>query len=142
MSVTQSYREEHKELVKQITEIAKLIEAGAGQNAKAITSKFRRFSAKLKIHLSIEDDLLYPALIKAGGKTQEMGQSFKDEMGGLKKVFDLFIAKWRGADKIEADPDSFTTEFNGILSALSARIEKEESELYALADNLADIFSR
>ena len=42
--------------------------------------------------------------------------------------------------KIKENPTEFATEFNGILKALADRIEKEEYDLYSLADSLADVF--
>ncbi len=135
MAVTDQYRNDHKSLVAGITDIAGLVNVGVAQNAELIAKTLAGFSGKLKMHLATEDNALYPMLLKSeNAELKSMAEKFKAEMGTLKEVYGDFAQKFMTKTKIEADCEGFKTEFDGIVKALSDRINREETQLYALAD--------
>jgi hemerythrin-like domain-containing protein len=134
MAMSAQYRNDHKNLVAMITDIASLTSDVAG-NAEAIAKQLAGFSGKLKMHLATEDNAFYPQLINSGNdELKAVAEKFQAEMGGLKDVYTAFASKYITKSKIEADPAGFKSEFDGIVKALSDRINREENELYKLAD--------
>jgi hypothetical protein len=82
----------------------------------------------------MEDESLYPNLAKsADTKVKGVADKFIKEMGGIAKAYLAYADKW--TDKaVKENPKGFISETNGIIKVLGERIQKEESELYPLAD--------
>ena len=94
-------------------------------------------SGKLKAHLSKEDSELYPDLLASGdAKLTDMAAAFQSEMGGLSQAFEDYMTTWRSIEALEDDPDGFVRASEAIIDALSDRINRENRELYMLADRL------
>lgn len=87
-------------------------------------------------HLKCEDWALYPRL-KASGDAAIVGLAtgFVDEMGHIAQDFEAYDHKW-SADRIAADWPGFARETKAILDVLAIRIEREESDLYPVAEGL------
>ncbi len=135
MAATEQFRKDHQELVTMVTELVKTVESGIEQNAEGISKMLSSFSGKLKIHLATEDNALYPQMLNSSdAELKDLAQKFKDEMGGLKSAYEEFTSKYATKSKIEADAAGFKQAFEGIVKALSDRINREENELYRIAD--------
>lgn len=55
-------------------------------------------------------------------------------MSGIGAVVKAYADKWND-EAMCASPDEFVTETRGLIAALGARIERENKELYPLADD-------
>lgn len=87
-------------------------------------------------HLKCEDWALYPRL-KATGDPElvRITREFELEMGDLAADFTAYDAKWT-AEAVEAGWSDFCRETTIMLEVLAVRMEREESELYPVAENL------
>ena len=139
MSKTDHFRADHKDMVGIVGEISKLLnEASLVANPAAVTGLLGKLVGKLKIHLVTEDRSLYPQLLKSTDpKVKAVTEKFQTEMGGIKAVVDAFATKWTDPRTIKTHPADFIKETEGLFAALAKRIEREDNELYALADKAA-----
>ena len=55
-------------------------------------------------------------------------------MGGLKKTFDAYVERWMTAASIQHEPEAFAAATSAVLGQLTARIAKENAELYPMVD--------
>lgn len=87
-------------------------------------------------HLKCEDWILYPRL-KASGDPElvRITREFELEMGDLADDFAAYDAEWTEAKVAAAWPD-FCRATAIMLDMLAVRIEREEADLYPLAENL------
>jgi hypothetical protein len=91
----------------------------------------------VKLRLAAEDKFLYPTLANSTDATvAEVGQQFQREMGGIAGAYVAFAGKWNVGRAISADPEGFRDEANGIFKALHQRIQRENQELYPLAEKI------
>ncbi|WP_283420175.1 hemerythrin domain-containing protein [Sphingopyxis sp. Geo48] len=87
-------------------------------------------------HLKCEDWALYPRMQSSGdAEVMRIARIFVDEMGHIAGDFAAYDARWT-PEAVEADWDAFRGETIGILDALGMRIEREEQQLYPLAERL------
>ena len=138
MGSTKNFREQHEKLLTIVKEIQTYLTADK-ITAQADTVKNLLFQlfGKLNVHLSMEDKVLYPKLLNhANEKVKSIAQKFSDEMGGIGAAVTAYKSKWPTTASIKNDPESFIEETKKIFSALSARIEKENNELYTMVDEL------
>lgn len=87
-------------------------------------------------HLKCEDWALYPRL-KASGDPDlvRITRQFELEMGDLAAEFVAYDDKWTAA-RVEAEWPNFCRETIVMLDVLAIRVEREEQDLYPLADAL------
>jgi hypothetical protein len=87
-------------------------------------------------HLKCEDWVLYPRL-KASGDPDlvRITREFELEMGDLAAEFVAYDDKWT-AERVEGAWPDFCRETGIMLEILAMRVEREEHELYPLADVL------
>lgn len=87
-------------------------------------------------HLKCEDWALYPRMQSSGdAEVMRIARIFVDEMGHIAGDFAAYDARWT-PEAVEAGWDAFRGETIGILDALGMRIEREEQQLYPLAERL------
>ncbi|MBA3936588.1 MAG: hemerythrin domain-containing protein [Planctomycetes bacterium] len=93
-------------------------------------------AAHVRVHLEAEDEGLYRELGRSPtASVRETSERFAREMGGLKEVFASFERTW-SENAIWSNPTGFAAEWAVVMEALSNRIEREERELYPMADSL------
>ena len=138
MRRTEAFRQQHTAIVDVVSEFrGLLVPEKVLDNIPDLMGVMIGLSGKLKAHLAKEDKELYPELQAAGDpKLAEMAAAFQSEMGGLAGAFESFIETWRSIEAIEDDPEGFVRASEEILDALNDRINRENRELYALADRL------
>ena len=136
MKRTSTLSRQHGDLIEVVKTIAPLLSPEAlSQDASEVRSLLSKLAGKLKIHLAMEDNSLYPELLQSSDpKVRAMAERFVSEMGGITEVFDAYLAKWAEKTLIQKDAAAFVRETEGLFVALGARIEREESELYPLLD--------
>jgi hemerythrin-like domain-containing protein len=97
-----------------------------------------KLNALLRVHLAYEDMVLYPALMRAGdAEVAGLANAFHEDMGALAPQFEEFAWRWSGPTVIDMMFDRFREEATEILAALGARIERENDQLYPLAERIA-----
>ncbi len=140
MTATQKYRTQHAELSALVTQITSLLDAvGVNKNAAENRNLISSLAGKLSIHLAMEDKCLYPKLMAhSNPDVRALSKRYSEEMGTLSGDFMRFNQRWLTAELIEKDTAKFVGETTIVLAALQARIEKENSQLYKLVDNLDD----
>lgn len=105
--------------------------------AVEITLMLARLTGILRIHLALEDEILYPALRNAtDAETARTAERYWQEMGGLSHAFLDFVDRWKRADALLTDQQAFRAESTYVFAALADRIEREHSEIYPMAERL------
>ena len=135
MPYTDNFRRQHDEILGVVGQISTKLGAGrVAQESKALRTLLSALAGKVAIHLAMEDKALYPRLIQANQEnSRAMANAFMEEMGGIGAAFNAYNQKWQ-VGQIEADPAGFTRESQALFGALGKRIERENGELYPLAD--------
>jgi iron-sulfur cluster repair protein YtfE (RIC family) len=126
------YRAQHVKILELTGQLTKAIGAKPAASATEIKDILNKLSGVLSVHLTAEDNALYPRLI-ADSRPQISGlaRRFQHEMGGLKKAFTSYATKW-SSTAIAEKADVFARETRGIVTALTARIDRENREFYPL----------
>lgn len=105
------------------------------ENASTISNLLSQLAGKLKMHLMVEDQFVYPKLaIHSDVQIQKTSQNFSKEMGDLGKAFGDYKTKYLGATKIANNADLFITDTKNVFAALKKRMDKETHSLYPLLD--------
>ena len=104
-------------------------------DADACRSRLARLATLLSVHLALEDQALYPHLMKHdNAKIREIAGEYRTRMGRLSSDFRLFAEKWSQGDRIESAQYDFAVEYGAISEAVLERMDLEDSTLYALVD--------
>jgi hemerythrin-like domain-containing protein len=136
MSLTDDLREQHAAILQLVGQMETTLTIDTlAANADTLIDTLSVLARKLAIHLAMEDRALYPLLIARGsGTVRQTTQAFVNEMGHIASVFKTYAATWKSAESIKGDPKTFCEETGAVFSALRERIQREEAELYPLAD--------
>ncbi len=129
------FKREHVALMRTVSELRELVHAGVATHADAIAHELVAMSAVVKLHLAAEDRMLYPALA-AHQRTETIGRQFQTEMGGLAQAYGAFVSRWSRPAQIAGDPEGFREEANGVFKTMHQRVQRENRELYPLAESL------
>ena len=104
-------------------------------DALAIAVLLGKLNALLRVHFAFEDTVLYPELMAGGdGEAARLAHKFHDEMGALAFRFEDFIRRWYGPTLIATSFEEFRDEAMAIFAALGARIERENDQLFPVAE--------
>ncbi len=104
-------------------------------NEMELRRQLALLSGKLKMHLTMEDQSLYPRLMESDNTAlRDLSKKYNSEMGHIKGEFENYMSAWPSYKAIEESPDRFISETKAIFEVLGARIAKEDKELYPLAD--------
>ena len=130
---TKLYRSQHRELLRLAERVP--VE-GRMPTGFEVGLALARLKGVLGVHLRMEDDVLYPAMLAhPSADVREKAAKYQQEMGSLSATFGAFYEKWAAkAQIIDEDPQAFLREWRSVLRALRARIEAEESDLYQAVD--------
>ena len=144
MSRTTALRKQHDAiavLAADITSAAKgQIDSEAAERLQRL---MRQLDTILTTHLASEDRLLYPELLASGDhRTAATASRFCEEMGGLTNSYREFTARWRSVDALLTDPAGFKRDWATLEGALGFRMQRENAELYPLADALSEASER
>ncbi|WP_374581678.1 hemerythrin domain-containing protein [Pseudoduganella sp.] len=127
----QRFEHDHHEILEGIRQLRKLVASGIEQNAGPITQLLRTMSASIKLHLAVEDRVVYPAFANSGhNDLAALGRFYQQEMGDLAQKYMAFATRWTLPHRLQADPAGFRAEANSVFKALFLRTKREESELY------------
>jgi len=123
--------QEMLELISKISTYQSLLQIK--ENAPKISTLLSQLAGKLKMHLIVEDQFVYPKLaMHFDEQIQKTSQSFANEMGDLGKAFSDYKTRYMGANKIADNADVFITDTKNLFVALTKRMDKESQLLYPL----------
>jgi hypothetical protein len=106
---------DHIEILHYIDQLRLLIGAGIAHNAPSIAGLIVAMSSSIKLHLAVEDRVVYPALANSGDFAQR---------------YMVFVRRWNTAAHVAQAPQTFRTEANAIFKTLFERTRREANELY------------
>jgi len=136
MTKTEKFREQHNDLLKLATELQLLLdEKNLSLDAKTARSCLSKLMGKLTLHLSLEDNVLYPSLSKSKNiELSSLAARFSNEMKVTITKVTKYNEKWATPTSIKTNQAAFIAETKQIISVLADRIKRENQELYSLAD--------
>lgn len=125
------FKHQHVEILQGIAELRRLAHAGIQSNARAIAARVAALSSVVKLHLAIEDRILYPAVQNTGNaRLADMGRDYQDDMKGIASQYIAFSRRWSQADAVAAQPEAFREDANTILKTVYQRMQRENTEFY------------
>jgi hemerythrin-like domain-containing protein len=132
------FRHAHDDLLQLIERLLTQLELSRlERDASEARALLSMVAGKLTIHLAMEDQALYPRLAAhASPAVRKLAQRFAAEMGGILGEFKAYLVHWPTPESIQHDGARFIRETQRILAALSARIAKEDVELFPKLDEL------
>ena len=138
MRKTDQFRYQHDEIVQVVTELTGYLEEKSlAENIPDVIGLLVRLSGKIKVHLAMEDSMLYPRLATSPDPlARSLADMYQTEMGDLSEIFKTYIEKWLSSESIETDKRGFIAETQSLFAALSDRIRRENEILYPVADRL------
>ena len=135
-TATHRFRSQHSEIATIVQRIeAILASPNWAPRAQEIRQAFSELSAKLRIHLALEDDVLYPRLARhEDGKVRDLATRYQTEMGGIRDAYEAYLSAWVHSGKLVTEYSAFQTALRGLFTALKDRIHRENTQVYPLAD--------
>jgi iron-sulfur cluster repair protein YtfE (RIC family) len=131
------FKHQHVDILEGIAALRRATQAGIAGNATEIARLIVSMSSIIKLHLAVEDQVLYPALRNGGNATlAKMGKKFQDEMGAIATAYMGFAGRWNHAAKLTSDPEGFRADANTVLKILHERMRKENTVFYPAIEAL------
>jgi hemerythrin-like domain-containing protein len=125
------FQHQHEQIFNCIDVLRELSTAGIAQNARRIADMVVSMSSIIKLHLAVEDKVLYPALQQSDNAAlARMGDQYQVEMKSIATTYERFVRRWNTASNVAQDPDGFRAEANQVLRTLHARIKREDRDFY------------
>ncbi|WP_440860875.1 hemerythrin domain-containing protein [Sphingopyxis sp. 22461] len=129
-------RAEHTALIALARIVTELTNTPGPPQLTELTAARGRLREMLVRHLKCEDWILYPRLRATGDPDlMRITNEFELEMGDLAAEYVAYDDKWE-PKRVEAKWAEFGRETAAIFDVLAMRVEREERELYPLADKL------
>ncbi len=140
MAATDRYRDQHRDLLRTVGVLKALLNPDAlGRAPDPAYDVIMALAGKLKVHLIMEDQRLYPRLqAHDQARIRDTARAYQAEMGDLMELFDAFLIRWVDPASIGRAPDRFVGETHDFLHRLLRRIEKEDHILYPLVDEMVN----
>lgn len=133
IGVLKAQHQEIAEVAKQL--VATLNTSALQRDASHSRSLLSTLFGKLNLHLSFEDRHFYPALLASGDEgVRARAEEFQGEIVALGQTLGEYKKRWPSAQAIQGDAMAFTEQTQKLIQALSARMTKEETRLYPLAE--------
>lgn len=131
------FKQQHLDILEGIAALRHLSNAGVGRNAAAIARGIIAMSSTIKLHLAIEDRMLYPALARSADTAlAEKGRSFQQEMGSIAQAYAAFAHRWSNAQALTENEAGFKADANIVLRKVRERMLREDSDLYPRVEAL------
>jgi hemerythrin-like domain-containing protein len=132
------FKHQHEDILADITALRELVHNGIESNAEPIAARIIGMSGNIKLHLTVEDKVLYPTLAGCGDAAlARMSHLYQLEMNGIVAAYMTFATTWNSGARLLAAPEKFRAEANGVLRRVYERIKKEDREFYPAAEALA-----
>src|SRR5690606_36685418 len=112
----EKFKHQHTDILHSIAQLRALAHAGVEGNALAIAQGIVSMSGTIKLHLAVEDQVLYPAL-RSGDNAElaRMGRHHQGELAAIAQAYDSFTRRWYTADSVPSDAQGFPLHANAVL---------------------------
>ena len=131
------FKQQHVQILQIIHRMRRLATDGIAENASELAREIRLMKSKVALHLSIENDILYPRLEKrADAQVSRLAREYQEEMTGLAEGFGRFVERWGAESAVGGDPEGFRRDCNSVLKALHRRIQRENTDFYPQVEAL------
>ena len=131
------FKQQHVEILQRIETLRSMVRGGIVANALAIAKQIHDLGTVVKLHLAIEDRILYPAVRQApDAKIAAMGEAYQKEMLGIATPYIRFTSKWSDSKRVAAEPETFRAEANTVLKNVYQRMQRENHEFYPAIERL------
>ena len=125
------FKHQHTDILRSIATLRALAQAGVEGNASAIAQGIVAMSGTIKLHLAVEDQVLYPALQRGGNvELARLGRQYQSEMTSIASAYDAFARRWHPAESLRADEKGFRSEANVVLRKVYERMQREDRDFY------------
>lgn len=125
------FKQQHVDILGNIATLRKLTQAGVAQNAPDIARLVVAMSSTIKLHLAVEDKVLYPALQNGQNVAMaRMGKQFQEEMSVIARTYEGFAQRWNTAHSLQHHEDDFRADANIVLRTLHERMQRENRDFY------------
>ncbi len=133
---TDLYQKQHDDIKKVMDEINESLDIHTLQtNADDVRSLISSLVGKLSVHLVLEDNVLYQHLAESPNvKLNELGKSFQDQVGGLRKALNAYKNTWSTSLSIQESPEQFVMETEAFMGVVKKRIQLEDDDLFRVID--------
>ncbi|MET0595634.1 MAG: hemerythrin domain-containing protein [Polyangiaceae bacterium] len=140
MASSDRFRSQHDELYKLALEIdAALSSAEYPGNAREVRRMMARLKGKLVVHSTMENDALYPRLLQHPDPVvRGRARAMFDDLGHIYEAVGDHHGAWSSVERIQQDPRRYADHTREIFAKLHRRMERENDELYPLADREED----
>jgi hemerythrin-like domain-containing protein len=129
------FKQQHVEILSCISVLRTLVKSGISNNAEEIARMIISMSSIIKLHLAVEDKILYPALQSANNASlAKMGKMFQDEMTSIARAYLDFARKWNNASAVATHAEKFRSDANTVLRVLYERMRKENTDFYPVIE--------
>ncbi|HJV02347.1 MAG TPA: hemerythrin domain-containing protein [Burkholderiaceae bacterium] len=131
------FKQQHIEIIGGVAALRQCAKEGISENAAEISQLIISMSSIIKLHLAVEDKILYPALQNGNNSAlARMGKKFQDEMTAIASAYMDFARRWNSASKVSHDPEGFRSDANKVLKILHDRMQKENTDFYPAIEAL------
>jgi hypothetical protein len=125
------FKHQHHEILGCIADLRTQVRSGITANATEIARLIVQMSSTIKLHLAVEDSVLYPALQRSRNTSLAlMGKRFQDEMTNIAAGYLAFSRRWNSPANVAAEPEAFRADANSVLKVLYDRMQKENTDFY------------
>ncbi|MBX9834941.1 MAG: hemerythrin domain-containing protein [Burkholderiaceae bacterium] len=125
------FKHEHVDILESIATLRRLTQAGVVGNAVQIAKSVVAMSSLIKLHLAVEDRVLYPALQHGpDAALARMGQRFQQEMGAIASAYMAFARRWNTPEAVRGDEAGFKADANAVLRQVYERMQRENRDFY------------
>ncbi|WP_243302682.1 hemerythrin domain-containing protein [Geothrix oryzisoli] len=130
------YHHRHQELLRLAREHeARLAPTLVRDHPDQCLAGAQRLAASIKAHLSMENAVLYPALLGVtDADIQAAARGLEAGLADLKSRLRAFSHHWASAETIHLAPDAFISASHDLLQVLRQRIDLEETRLFPLVE--------
>ena len=140
MSITKNLRRQHKEILEIGEKIQKLLKSyQINKEIDDILSLISDLEGKLKLHLTIEDDLYNRLANDKDIKISEKAKKIINEWGEYKTEVFEYSKKWPTKTLIENRLTEFIDETKNLLNVIYKRIPAEENEIFLLIEKQSEL---
>jgi len=139
LSPSSHLRRQHDQLLDLTNQVSPYLKSTqlVTKHAETIRTLLSKIAGLLKIHLSIEDQSFYPALLSSENtEVVTIVLNVQLEIADIGRMFNGYIETYHSSEKIQSEPEPFIKDTNALFNALIKRIEKENNELFPLYDKL------
>ncbi|OIQ91158.1 hypothetical protein GALL_269550 [mine drainage metagenome] len=131
----EKFKQQHMEIINCITQLRHFSREGIVENAVELSRLIVAMSSIIKLHLAVEDKILYPALESMNNPVlKRMGKRFQEEMACIASVYIDFAKKWNSANNLAKNSEEFRSEANKVLKILYERMQRENIDFYPVIE--------